>query len=1666
MTNRHVDFQTETDMAALPSVLGLELVRYYNSLSGGIDSPIGIVGRGWRVSYETRLSIMSMGDSASLTIDQADGTVIKFRPARAVDNVNNKNNKSNNNAKSVPTPDLWQSIDGHLGSIRFVSRTGKTPATATSSDEYIWTWGAGAGVNSGRQLTFNRDGQLLRIAAPTGEFVSLDYTTQGWLNSVTDPQGRRININYMSQTLQAQSKQAGVAVFKGVQSIETPVGLMVYRYGTPPVTGSAADSVTNSVNTKRALLANLASVEMMSPAKLSKAQAEQTKQTQTQAQGIQRHYHYEDARNPTLLTGITIKGTGSDGVAMNQRIVTWGYDAYGRANLSVKGEPARLATDAQGKVITPKRLAVGTGIEQVTLKWYGPEKGQDKGQDKDGATVIQTNSLGQETRYRLARINNELKLMQSRGAGCASCAPVNIQYGYDRLGRLIEQTPLDDKGQPQTASTTQTKLDALGRIEQISVGATRIARYEYEGDSTAPRLIARPSVVAGKEFQVRMSYNSQGQVLKITESGYSPLNTLDDRQNNREVIERGTALERSTSYQYQTINSRTVITQIDGPLANGPKGAPSDSDITRYEWDSRGDRVVKIIYPMGLTTKFEYDSVGGNAAYRLAAITATDGVRIAIKYSLQGAAAEINRAGAITLLRHDALNHATRVVSASGEQVKYEFNSAGRISSVFDQQNNRIALARNTENELSQAQLLNPDGSISQQGRKYLGSGELGASNKDPVLANIRQLIDSVQSAENISRPDAAIDPMASLNAILNRFSASAQTTLRLDKTEVTDIEGRITTYWHNDFDQLVAVQSPVTGKASYQYNPAGQLITRIQNGASKAQYARDAAGRVVAMTAMNAQGQLEENAQISWGKSNKPSKIIYLAGDEQFEYDEGARLMAHTQRVDKQSFALTYEYSAAGQLVAKVLPNGQRLSYRYRDATHANAGLLESIWLEGRVGFMNRPVVENMNAAANRFTQRTFHFGNGLTNEVRLDPYGRIISAGNVQVGQTQLTYEQNRLGTQQGAQSSQGPRISQNTAAKALELNALADEPLAVRLNQSTILGQYAQAEFTRTAMNQIKGQTTQWFGSPADLKQHATVAARLGLSDSRRDVNEARFDQTGRQFAQGADQFVYDSLSRLIRFDRNDGRVGEASTVASYRYNLFGQRVAKAVANTDGKTQRTTYYFYDGSQLVAEITDADSDSANQYIWINDKPVGLIKQEHLFAVHTDHRNAPVAVTDQARRVVWQAKVADFLHSVPAGLDNDSRSTPSLGKIEFNLRGSNQYFDTESGLHNNTHRYYDPIAQRYLTPDPMGLAVGPDLYAFALNNPHTMSDPLGLAPASTKDWSKASYEDKFLEIITRAVPLVPGEIGAALQELVKPENLATMGAVLAGFTALQATPIGWIADLGLIGFSIWSFGSGIIELVKGFIELDANATNAKCDPDITAAAKKLSKRFVTGTGEVIGGIAGVWGARTAGGFERISSGIKTLLAYGKKKLGPQPRAVVIEGAAGTPVAAATLQKFLGGTFKNADMPGFQWAAGISRNFKKLQGDPWEVLVQSSVAGAIRLGNNFKAFDHAVALPNGKFRAVSSKTLDTLTDPRLRSPSSIGGTIRGYVDATISFTGDIKNGFGFTAAQIGEREIQLAIRAGTTAEQWAVINQEVAAAAARGVKIVVSVIAP
>ncbi|EAA5947469.1 TPA: RHS repeat-associated core domain-containing protein, partial [Salmonella enterica] len=101
----------------------------------------------------------------------------------------------------------------------------------------------------------------------------------------------------------------------------------------------------------------------------------------------------------------------------------------------------------------------------------------------------------------------------------------------------------------------------------------------------------------------------------------------------------------------------------------------------------------------------------------------------------------------------------------------------------------------------------------------------------------------------------------------------------------------------------------------------------------------------------------------------------------------------------------------------------------------------------------------------------------------------------------------------------------------------------------------------------------------------------------------------------------------------------------------------------------------------------------------------------------HTDVNGAPEEMTDGGGNIVWEAG-----YQVWGNLTHEKETRP----VQQNLRFQGQYLDRETGLHYNLYRFYDPDIGKFISGDPIGLAGGINLYAYA-PNPLSWIDPFGL---------------------------------------------------------------------------------------------------------------------------------------------------------------------------------------------------------------------------------------------------------------------------------------------------------------------------------------------------
>ena len=102
-------------------------------------------------------------------------------------------------------------------------------------------------------------------------------------------------------------------------------------------------------------------------------------------------------------------------------------------------------------------------------------------------------------------------------------------------------------------------------------------------------------------------------------------------------------------------------------------------------------------------------------------------------------------------------------------------------------------------------------------------------------------------------------------------------------------------------------------------------------------------------------------------------------------------------------------------------------------------------------------------------------------------------------------------------------------------------------------------------------------------------------------------------------------------------------------------------------------------------------------------------------------------------------------------------------GKKRSLLRGRRigvypgQYYDPETGLHYNYFRYYNPQTGRYITPDPIGLEGGINLFTYVHNNPVIGVDRSGLdslfgrlsLSKANKHWREGCGAPLFVDIST-----------------------------------------------------------------------------------------------------------------------------------------------------------------------------------------------------------------------------------------------------------------------------------------------------------------------------
>ncbi|MGY3912081.1 RHS repeat-associated core domain-containing protein [Aeromonas piscicola] len=501
----------------------------------------------------------------------------------------------------------------------------------------------------------------------------------------------------------------------------------------------------------------------------------------------------------------------------------------------------------------------------------------------------------------------------------------------------------------------------------------------------------------------------------------------------------------------------------------------------------------------------------------------------------------------------------------------------------------------------------------------------------------------------------------------------------------------------------LVARETGFDGRTTaYRYDLNGHLSEKVEFGKQETElvtrYERDPMGRLLKKTLPDGR-----EIQFSYDQYGQLTQVDDGAWPLTFEYDTAGNLLA-----EHQGWASSYfKHDAMGRLSHWQLPDGNKLAYHYLN------GELSGIDLNGaeltrhqRVGGLEM-----------RRSQ------GALTQQYEYDEQGRLTA-----------------LRLQRGKQVARERRYGYDHTGNLLQINDSVQGEQHYRYDPLDRLLE-VRGELTERFLHDPAGNLlSQTSGGQFDGAR--TQGNRLLLSGDR----HFEYDEFGRLAIErrGKGQslvtrYHYDCQHQLVRAELPDG------TTANYDYDAFGRRIRKTVRGT--KSEHVTEFLWQANNLIAEssyqLGDDKRRTDEQYrSFIYEpgsfKPLVQLEGEgtdtEVFHYQLDHLGTPLALTRDNGATAWQVRYRAY--------GNVWRE--EIADVATPLRFQGQYFDAETGLHYNRHRYYQPETGRFITPDPIGLAGGLNNYQYA-PNPTGWVDPLGLTnipgqcpPGPNK---KTSYE-------------------------------------------------------------------------------------------------------------------------------------------------------------------------------------------------------------------------------------------------------------------------------------------------------------------------------------
>lgn len=768
-----------------------------------------------------------------------------------------------------------------------------------------------------------------------------------------------------------------------------------------------------------------------------------------------------------------------------------------------------------------------------------------------------------------------------------------------------------------------------------------------------------------------------------------------------------TAAERSWNYTY---TAQGLIETADGPRTDV-------QDVTYYTYDAKGN-LTKVTNALGQETLLgNYDDRGNPGT-----ITDANGVVSTLTYSgVDPKLASITTAGSTTSFEHDAVGQLTKITRADGSWLQYTYDPARRLTAITNNLGERVEYDVDVAGKRTAQRLKDATGTLKQQQSwvydelgRLLRSAGAGTQtdhyqydlNDNPTgHTNPRQF----SSSSTFDALDRLVSQTDALNGV-TQLGYDAQDNL----TQVQDPRGVTTRYEYDGLGNLTKLISPDSGTSTFEYDAAGNVTKQTDARGVVVTFSYDALNRLTARhypatPALDATYSYDATAGGNAG-TGRLTAIQDGSGTLAYCYDARGNLIeqARNLSINGQTLAdtVTFQYDAANQLVGIGYPGAVQVGYP-RNA----GGQVASVTLALDGGSATNVTSGISYLPFGPLQQLTWANGIQLNRQ-----YDQDYQLTRQDVGIWRNDYQRDANGNITELATNIWGTLSYGYDA----LDRLTSE------NTASKQGSYSYDGVG----NRTQRQVTENGGTATTTYQYASDSNRLTAIDSQAVSTDAagnlNQDRTSRLLG-------YDAQNRLATVKINGQQVAE------YRYNSLGQRVAKLTGQG-----LTTYLYGPDGQLMAE-TDYSSGGAQQrnqtYLWLDSMPLAAVEKQgstapRVIYLHSDHLDTPRLATSGTRDLVWQWQSDAFGNGAP-----NQDPLGSGQETILSLRFPGQIFDSETGLHYNYFRYYDPQSGRYLKSDPIGLTGGLNTYGYVFSNPLIYADRYALA-VKCKTILKLPYKD------------------------------------------------------------------------------------------------------------------------------------------------------------------------------------------------------------------------------------------------------------------------------------------------------------------------------------